>query len=221
MFGFFRVFSGTFFADPQKDSFWDFSAILAPEGPDTPVNGCSDRKPWTQRTSKSEKRLEEGPKSLKKLRTEPEGRNAKGKNFWKPSRKKTCSQKIFQKTSRKIEDIIFIAVQSRSGYLRNLRGRWLSSAKFSGVFALRVFTLKPFPETRFQTFPRVSGGGRFFNLQLELFCLQLSFSAYSPLGCFLDTLAPLQGEELQLQVKKLKSTTLSKEAQLQAGSFQL
>ena len=32
-----------------------------------------------------------------------------------------------------------------SGYLRNLRGRLLSSEKFSEVFALWVFTLKPFP----------------------------------------------------------------------------
>ena len=32
-----------------------------------------------------------------------------------------------------------------SGYLRNLRGRLLSSEKFSEVFALWVLTLKPFP----------------------------------------------------------------------------
>ena len=32
-----------------------------------------------------------------------------------------------------------------SGYLRNLRGRLLSSEKFSEVFALWFFTLKPFP----------------------------------------------------------------------------
>ena len=32
-----------------------------------------------------------------------------------------------------------------SGYLRNLRGRLLSSEKFSEVFTLGVFTLKPFP----------------------------------------------------------------------------
>ena len=34
---------------------------------------------------------------------------------------------------------------SISGYLRNLRGRLLSSEKFSEVFTLWVFTLKPFP----------------------------------------------------------------------------
>ena len=31
------------------------------------------------------------------------------------------------------------------GYLRNLRGRLLSSEKFSQVFTLWVFALKPFP----------------------------------------------------------------------------
>ena len=40
----FRVFSGTFFADPQKDSFWDFLALFCPEGPETPVNGRWGRK---------------------------------------------------------------------------------------------------------------------------------------------------------------------------------
>ena len=35
-----------------------------------------------------------------------------------------------------------------SGYLRNLRGRLLSSEKFSEVFALWVFTLEPFPENK-------------------------------------------------------------------------
>ena len=40
------TFSGIFgdlFADPQKDSFWDFFAILGPEGPGAPVNGCLGR----------------------------------------------------------------------------------------------------------------------------------------------------------------------------------
>ena len=31
--------------------------------------------------------------------------------------------------------------------------------------------------------------GKLFNLQLELFCLQLSFFAYSPLRLFLDALS--------------------------------
>ena len=34
-------------------------------------------------------------------------------------------------------------------------------------------------------------GGKFFYLQLELFCLQLSFCAYSPLRPLLDALFPL------------------------------
>ena len=45
-FGHFLTFSGIFggfFADPPKDSFWDFFEILGPEGPETPVNGRSDR----------------------------------------------------------------------------------------------------------------------------------------------------------------------------------
>ena len=42
--------------------------------------------------------------------------------------------------SQKIEDITFTGFKSISRYLRNLRGRLLSSEKFS-----EVFTLKPFP----------------------------------------------------------------------------
>ena len=38
--------------------------------------------------------------------------------------------------------------------LRNLRGRLLSSEKFSDAFALWVFTLKPFPATTID--PRLS-----------------------------------------------------------------
>ena len=45
-----------------------------------------------------------------------------------------------------MEDITFAGFYSISGYLRNLRGRLLSSEKFSEVFTLWVFTLKPFPE---------------------------------------------------------------------------
>ena len=52
---------------------------------------------------------------------------------------------MFQKISQKIEDITFTGSYSISGYLRNLRGRLLSSEKFSEVFTLWVFTLKPFP----------------------------------------------------------------------------
>ena len=35
-------------------------------------------------------------------------KNAKGKNFWKLCRRRKCSQKIFQKISQKIEDIILL-----------------------------------------------------------------------------------------------------------------
>ena len=48
-FGYFSTFSGIFgdlFADPQKNSFWDFFGISGPEGPETPVNGRSGRKFW-------------------------------------------------------------------------------------------------------------------------------------------------------------------------------
>ena len=58
----------------------------------------------------------------------------------KMSRKTKCSQKIFQQISQKIDDITFYTVfKSISGYLRNLRGRLLSSEKLSEVFALWVF----------------------------------------------------------------------------------
>ena len=42
---------------------------------------------------------------------------------------------------------------SISGYLRNLRGRLLSSEKFSEVFTLWVFTLEPFPAKIVRGFP--------------------------------------------------------------------
>ena len=50
--------------------------------------------------------------------------------------------------SEDISDLTFTGFYSISGYLRNLRGRLLSSEtfKFSEVFTLCVFTLKPFPE---------------------------------------------------------------------------
>ena len=59
--------------------------------------------------------------------------------------KKKCSRKTFQKILQKIEDITFTGFKCISGYLRNLRGRLLSSEKFSEVLALWVFTLKLFP----------------------------------------------------------------------------
>ena len=49
--------------------------------------------------------------------------------------------------SEDFSDLAFTGFYSISGYLRNLRGRLLSSEKFSEVFALWIFTLrlKPFP----------------------------------------------------------------------------
>ena len=63
------------------------------------------------------------------FRKDPEGKNAKGKNLSKLCGK--CSQKIFQKISQKLEDVTFTGFSSISGYLQNLRGRLLSSEKFS------------------------------------------------------------------------------------------
>ena len=47
--------------------------------------------------------------------------------------------------SEDFSDLTFTGFYSISGYLRNLRGRLLSSERFSEVFTLWVFTLKPFP----------------------------------------------------------------------------
>ena len=47
--------------------------------------------------------------------------------------------------SEDFSDLTFTGFYSISGYLRNLRGRLLSSGKISEVFTLWVFTLKPFP----------------------------------------------------------------------------
>ena len=49
--------------------------------------------------------------------------------------------------SEDFSDLTLTGIYSISGYLRNLRGRLLSSEKFSEVFTLWVFTLKPFPES--------------------------------------------------------------------------
>ena len=48
--------------------------------------------------------------------------------------------------SEDFSDPTFTGFYSISGYLRNLRGRLLSSERFSEVFILSVFTLEPFPE---------------------------------------------------------------------------
>ena len=47
--------------------------------------------------------------------------------------------------SEDFSDLTFTGFYSISGYLRNLRGRLLSSEKFLEVFTLWVFTLQPFP----------------------------------------------------------------------------
>ena len=47
--------------------------------------------------------------------------------------------------SEDFSDLTFTGIYSLYGYLRNLRGRLLSSEKFSEVFTLWIFTLKPFP----------------------------------------------------------------------------
>ena len=54
-------------------------------------------------------------------------------------------KKLFtEDISEDFSDLTFAGFYSISGYLRTLRGRLLSSEKFSEVFALWVFTLKPF-----------------------------------------------------------------------------
>ena len=67
----------------------------------------------------------------------------KGQKLLKTSRKK----KMFaEDISEDFSDLTLTGFYSVSGYLRNLRGRLLSSERFSEVFTLWVFTLKPFPE---------------------------------------------------------------------------
>ena len=67
--------------------------------------------------------------------------------------------------SEDFSDLTFTGFYRISGYLRNLRGRSLSSEKFSEVFTLWVFTLKPFPENLFRGFEGLMepfwGGRRF------------------------------------------------------------
>ena len=71
----------------------------------------------------------------------PEEQNIKGENF----AEENMFAEDISEDSQKIEDITFGGFETISGCLRNLRGRLLSSEKFSEVFALWVFTLKPFP----------------------------------------------------------------------------
>ena len=47
-------------------------------------------------------RLSDGTPQIRK---DPEGKNAKGKNFWELRGRKNISQKLFQMISQKIEDI--------------------------------------------------------------------------------------------------------------------
>ena len=69
------------------------------------------------------------------------GQKRKGQKLLKTSRKK----KMFaEDISEDFSDLTFTGFYSTSQYLRNLRGRLLSSEKFSEVFTLWVFTLKPF-----------------------------------------------------------------------------
>ena len=56
------------------------------------------------------------------------------------------------------------------------------------------------------------GGGGFFYLQLELFCLQLSFFAYSPLRPLLDALSPIVSKEGKTVSKK--APTVSRKAKM-------
>ena len=60
-----------------------------------------------------------------------------------------AEEKMFaEDISEDFPDLTFTGFYSISGYLRNLRGRLLSSEKFSEVFTLWVFTLKPFSDNR-------------------------------------------------------------------------
>ena len=57
-----------------------------------------------------------------------------------------AEEKMFaEDISEDFSYLTFTGIYSISGYLRNLRGRLLSSERVSEVFTLWVFTLKPFP----------------------------------------------------------------------------
>ena len=76
------------------------------------------------------------------LRKEPEGKNAKGKNFWKLRGRKKGSQKIFQKISQKsflLDFSVFLDIFEIFAKIA------FFSEKFPEVFTLWVFTLKPVP----------------------------------------------------------------------------
>ena len=110
-------------------------------------------------------------------RKDPEGKNAKGKNFENFAEEKNVRRRYF---SEDFSDLTFTGIYSISGYFRNPRGRLLSSEKFSEVFALWVFTLKPFPGGRLSG--HLSGG--LSGSAVEAFCdLKgcLSGSAVNPL----------------------------------------
>ena len=61
--------------------------------------------------------------------------------------------------SEDFSDLTFTGFYSISGYLRNLRGRLLSSEKFPEVFIVWVFALKPFSEV-FRHFSTIFAQGK-------------------------------------------------------------
>ena len=91
----------------------------------------------------------------------------------KKQRVKT-SENFAEETKMFAEDISedfsdhFTGIYSIAGYLRNLRGRLLSSEKFSEVFTLWVFTLKSFP-TRVGNGPNTVSESTVSNTELSEF----------------------------------------------------
>ena len=66
---------------------------------------------------------------------------------WAKTSENFAEEKMFaEDISEDFSDLTFTGFYSISGYLRNRRGRLLSSEKFSEVFTPWVFTLKPFPD---------------------------------------------------------------------------
>ena len=91
---------------------------------------------------------------MKDNRKNLEGKNAKGKNF----RKLRADENNFRRRCfrRFLRSHFYWILYSTSGYLRNLRGRLLSSEKLSEVFTLWVLTLTPFPGQHGSTFKEAS-----------------------------------------------------------------
>ena len=120
--------------------------------------------------------------------------------------------------SEDLSDPTFTGFYSISGYLRNLRGRLLSSERFSEVFTLWVFTLEPFPGTGLsgrKSFVQFGRLHRYFQctrqLQTLIVCrrnLPITCKSVTQKNCFQIICALISRDVVQLHLQGLRDVML-------------